>query len=49
MFRFMKTVDHQGVQKFFKNLIVDFKIDWFVLTVKYSNPYKRMFKSFSSG
>ena len=32
-----------------KNLIVDFKIDWFVLTLKYSDPYKGMFKSFSSG
>ena len=33
----------------FKNLIVDFKVDRFVLTLKYCNPHKRMFKSFSSG
>ena len=32
-----------------KNLITEFKIDWFVLTPKYCDPYKRMFKSFSSG
>ena len=32
-----------------KNLITDFKIDWFVLTLKYRDPYKRMFKNFSSG
>ena len=32
-----------------KNLITDFKIDWFVLTLKYCDPYKRMFKNFSSG
>ena len=35
--------------KLFKNLIVEFKIDWFFLTLKYSDPYKRMLKSFSSG
>ena len=34
--------------KLFKNLIVEFKIDWFVLALKHSNAYKRMFKSFSS-
>ena len=33
----------------FKNLVVDFKIDWFVLTLKYSDPYKTIFKNFSSG
>ena len=35
--------------EFFKNLIVGFKGDRFVLTIKYSDPHKRMFKSFSPG
>ena len=34
---------------FFKNLIVDFKIDLLVLTLKYFDPYKGMFKSLSTG
>ena len=43
---FYKNSGSSKRSELFKNLIVDFKIDWFVLTLKYSDPYKRMFKSF---
>ena len=32
--------------KLFKNLIVDFKIYWFILTLESSDPFKRITKSF---
>ena len=35
--------------EYFKSLIVDFKVDRFVLILKYFDPYKSMFKSFSLG
>ena len=48
-FLFFKNSGSSKRPEFFKNLIVDFKVDRFVSTLKYSDPYKRMFKSFSSG
>ena len=47
-FLFYKNSGSSKRSELFKNLIVDFKIDWFVLSLKYSDLYKRMLKSFSS-
>ena len=48
-FSFYKNSGLSTRSELFKNLIVEFKNDWFVLTLKYADPYKRIFKSFSSG
>ena len=48
-FPFYENSGSSKRSELFKNLIVDFKIDWFVLTLKYSDPYKTIFKNVSSG
>ena len=48
-FLFFKNSGSSKRPEFFKNLIADFKVDRFVSTLKYSDPYKRMFKSFYQG